>query len=95
MSDQFDSAFITKKLKKRDLERMQKKEDKAEKNAFKKRQKILSDCKFCYYNTKVFNSKLVIADSEAVYLSVPTDIGPLSPDHLIIAPKEHYPATNQ
>jgi hypothetical protein len=46
ISEQFDSAFIGITLKKRDIDRMKKKEDKAEKNAFRKRQKILSQCKY-------------------------------------------------
>ncbi|CAI2368855.1 unnamed protein product [Moneuplotes crassus] len=95
VSDQFDSAFIGKKLKKRDLKRLMKKDEKAEKNAFRRRQKILSNCKFCYYNNRIFESKLVIASSSSVYLGVPTEIGTLCEDHLIISPKEHYSATNQ
>lgn len=46
MSEQFDSAFVGKTIKKKELERMKKKEAKAEKNAFRHRQKILAQCKF-------------------------------------------------
>lgn len=45
ISEQFDSAFIGMTIKQRDLDRMKRKEDKMEKNAFRKRQKILSQCK--------------------------------------------------
>lgn len=94
VSDQFDSAFIGKKLKKRDLDRLMKKEEKAEKSAFRKRQKILADCELCFFNRK-FERKLVICYSETTYLSVPKDIGPLTKNHFVISPKEHYSAVNQ
>lgn len=95
ISEQFDSAFIGKTLKKKELERMKRKEEKQEKNEFRRRQKILAQCKYCYFNNRVFESKLVIAHSETAYLSVPTEIGTVCKDHLIISPKEHYSAINQ
>ena len=53
ISEQFDSAFIGKNIKKKVLERMHKKEQKQENNEFKRRQRILAKCKLCFHNEKV------------------------------------------
>jgi hypothetical protein len=45
VSEQFDSAFIGKTIKKKELERMKKKEDRQERSENKRRQRILAKCK--------------------------------------------------
>ena len=95
ISEQFDSAFIGKNIKKKELERMRKKEEKQENNEFRRRQRILAKCKFWFHNDKIFESKLVISHSENIYLGVPTDIGTIHKYHLIISPKDHYSGINQ
>ena len=94
ISEQFDTAFIGKALKAKDIERLKKKDKKLEESEFRRRQKILTQWKLCFYNSRLFESKLVISHSEGWYLGVPTDIGTIWRDHLILSPKEHFPAMN-
>ena len=94
ISEQFDSAYIGNKLKAKDIEKLKKKDKKQEEGELRRRQKILAQWKHCYFNSKLFESKLVISHSDGCYLGVPTDIGTIWRDHLVISPKEHFPAIN-
>ena len=93
-SDQFDSAIIGKNINKKVLDRMKKREEKDISNEHKDRQRILGKCKLWFFNTDIFESKLVIAQSENVYLGVPTEIGTIHKYHLIISTKEHFSGIN-
>lgn len=75
---------------------MKKKEEKQANNEFRRHQRILAKCKFWFNNEKVFgdNIKLVIAHSDNIYLSVPTDIGTIHKYHFVISPKDHYSGIN-
>jgi hypothetical protein len=50
----------------------------------------------CYYQEGKFDKDLLIADSENIYVSYPTQTSPIHPSdsepvsHLIISPKYHY-----